>query len=235
MGRSECGWLASFLALIWMAVQALAADPAPFHIEPADKLAQGVFLVASRVMPDPRFAQTVILLLEHDETGTLGVIINHGSDVALTEAVPDLRGMSTVEHHLYFGGPVATDTLLLLASSDTPLADARPVQRPLYWSVNRSVLEKLLQDHKPADQMRAYLGSAGWAPLQLEAEIAQGGWHLMRADPSVVFARDPRGLWDLFMEARRAILVRVAPKPIPGGARLTAADGYSKTHDTSVH
>lgn len=174
----------------------------------ANKARQGVFLVAGRAMPDPRFQKTVILLLEHDEDGSLGLIVNRPTDIALTEALEDLDNTDKHEHRLFLGGPVALQAILLLVRDHPPNEHLKHVFADVYWSPDKDQLQKILnKDHGPLT-LRVYLGHSGWAPGQLDAELAAGGWHLFEADPNRVFHQRPDTLWDWFMQTPQQILVQ---------------------------
>ena len=82
--------------------------------------AKGTFLVASPRMSDPRFSYSVILLLEHGEDGTLGLIINKDTEIPLSRVLPDLDVGGSDDHKLYLGGPVGRDLLIYLARSEEP-------------------------------------------------------------------------------------------------------------------
>ena len=78
------------------------------------QLAKGKFLVASRSLVDPNFAETVILLVDYDREGALGVVVNRPSDVALIEALPEVNELRKRKDVVFLGGPVARDRMLLL-------------------------------------------------------------------------------------------------------------------------
>jgi putative transcriptional regulator len=204
-----CRYLPALLLLLaglpWQPAPAQLPDDKPISVE---KPRQGVFLVAGRAMPDARFRKTVILLLEHDEDGTLGLIVNRATDIALAEALPDLSTTAQPPHQLFAGGPVAPQAVLLLVRDTAPKDSIKHVFADVYWSVDRNALQKLLEQQHNADTLRVYSGHAGWAPGQLDAELAAGGWRLFEADPNLVFHPEPETLWDWFMETPQQILVQ---------------------------
>ena len=81
------------------------ADP----LEPAT----GRFLVASRSLRDPHFARTVIYLLQHDEQGSLGLVVNRTLDITLGEALPDTELPNLAAHRLRYGGPVSSQHIII--------------------------------------------------------------------------------------------------------------------------
>lgn len=189
----------------WHAAQAQLPDSKPVAVE---KPRQGVFLVASRTMPDPRFAKTVILLIKHDSDGTLGLIVNRPTDITLDEAVPDLDATAQAQQHLFAGGPVAMQALFVLVRDVVPRDLLEHVFADVYWTIDKQALEKFLEQHHDTDTLRVYTGHAGWAPEQLDTELLAGGWRLFEADPNLVFHPDPAGLWDWFMQTPQQILVQ---------------------------
>ncbi len=173
--------------------QAPVAEPAP-----------GVFLVATEEMPDPRFRQTVILLLEHDENGTLGLVINRPTDVMLREALPEAPDNP---HPVYWGGPVAPNMALLLGRGEPPEGQSEPVLDEVWWSADAEVLEALLNEGAGSERLRVFLGHSGWSAGQLAGELSRDGWALLQATPEQVFSADPAGLWDRLMGSGRPLLV----------------------------
>jgi putative transcriptional regulator len=156
---------------------------------------KGVFLVAGSDMTDPRFHHSVVLLLAHGEDGTLGLIINRATEIPLSEVLPDLESPGLSSHLLFFGGPVGLNGLLFLIRSDTPPERANQVMEDVYFSGDPALLEKLLDRNEDSHDLRVYAGRAGWAPGQLEGEIARGSWGLVRGNPHTVFEDDGDDIW----------------------------------------
>jgi putative transcriptional regulator len=156
---------------------------------------KGMFLVAARDMRDPRFLHSVVLLVRHGEDGTTGLIINRPTTVLLSQAVADLKGADRAKHTLYFGGPVQMNVMMFLIRSGSPIKNADQVSKDVYLSGSRATLEKLLGHDKRENELRVYAGYAGWAPGQLDTEIAEGDWHLVPADTRAIFEQEPVKVW----------------------------------------
>ena len=178
---------------------------------------KGVFLVAGSDMTDPRFHESVVLLLDHGEDGTLGLIINRASRISLSEVLPELEGPGLPSQVLFFGGPVGLNGLLFLIHSDTPPERATPVMEDVYFSGDPELLEELLKQNPDSHKLRVYVGRAGWAPGQLANEIARGSWRLVGGDPYTVFEKDLGEIWrDLRgPPATQRFIVRGGVKPVP--------------------
>lgn len=155
---------------------------------------KGVFLVASPSLNDPNFRETVVLILEHNAQGTLGLILNRATNVLLSEALPDVRALKGTSHRLFAGGPVQPTVVLLLSRVKEPHPDMRSVFDGVYVGGAPDVLERILNQASPADRFRAFAGYAGWAPGQLGMEMLQGSWAVLSPE-SNLFDKDPATLW----------------------------------------
>ena len=162
---------------------------------PAPELtpAPGVLLVAPPVLSDPNFRRSVVLLCEHGEGGSFGLILNRLLTLQLGEVLESLTGR---EEALWFGGPVQPSTLHFLHRHAGDVAGAVPVVDGVYWGGDFDDVQRLVwSEAAVADGLRFFLGYAGWIPGQLEAEIEAGGWILARADDALVFPDAPEKLW----------------------------------------
>jgi putative transcriptional regulator len=159
-----------------------------------------MFLVARRNMGDPRFRETVLFLVKHNGEGTLGLVVNRPTQLLLSQVVPDLKSVEGTRHQVFVGGPVNPDLLLYLARSHKGLPETEAVAEGLYFGVARETLEALLASGTPTRDLRVYVGYAGWAPGQLEAELTRGDWFLVPADIDRIFAQDPEALWRKLIE-----------------------------------
>lgn len=153
--------------------------------------AKGKLLVATDKVRGEIFARTVILLLHYDEDGAMGIVVNRPTDippgeVLTSEAFEDYGG------ELYWGGPVQMDSLWALILSDDPPDGANTIVDAVHHVPIDGAVERL-----PADPstVRFFIGYAGWAPGQLEGEIARGDWHVVQAASEIVFSDAPRELW----------------------------------------
>ena len=146
--------------------------------------ATGKFLVAGPNLLDPNFAETVVLLVDYNSEGALGVIVNRPTDKLVSEVMPELEAMSDRPDRIWLGGPVAQWQLVMLARSGGDLAEGRLVMEDLYFTASRSALESVLSDQ---GEFRLYVGYAGWSAGQLDQEIERGGWRVLSAEISMVF------------------------------------------------
>jgi putative transcriptional regulator len=154
-----------------------------------------VFLIASPGLQDPNFRETVVLVTHSREGGPWGVIINRPLDYRLSEVFTEYETLKNRKDVIHFGGPVARDGLVFLVRSLKPPPRAVPVLRDVYFISDIDWIDGLLQRPEPTRGLRVYSGYSGWAPGQLQSEIARGGWHILPADAETVFDKDPAHIW----------------------------------------
>lgn len=188
--------------------KAPAAKPAP-----EGPLARGKFLVASRGLGDPRFMETVILLLDYDWEGAMGLIINRPTGVQLAELFPEIDGLRDRANAAYYGGPVESHRMWLLVRSASPLKESELIVEGVYASASRDMLEGILGGKAATPEFRMYSGYAGWGPGQLEGEIARGDWHVTDADAETVFHKAPEDVWPALISRFAGIQARAAVEP----------------------
>jgi putative transcriptional regulator len=167
----------------------------------------GRLLIATRQVSG-FFAESVIVLVDHGEHGSLGLIVNRPLALSLAELLPDLEGAAGHGEPAFFGGPVAPGQMLLLVRSARPPRGAANVLEGVTVSGSRETLHSWLEAPPAGSELRAYVGYAGWAPGQLAAEIARGDWLVAAGDAASVFTRDPSGLWGELLKKHEAIRVQ---------------------------
>ena len=166
---------------------------APTLAQAPDK---GMLLVATQELRDPRFSETVVLLLHYGPEGALGVAINRPTWVDPLAAFPDMEFLESYRGSIYIGGPVARANVLVLVSDpeiDAP--ETEPVFDGVYVSADPEFLRGVVATANTEQSLRLYAGHASWEAGQLDREIAAGHWQIVPADTDLVFAREPLELW----------------------------------------
>ena len=157
---------------------------------------KGQFLVASRDMDDSNFAKTVILLLRYDTDGAMGLIINRPTTVLPEQVIPNVDGLRNYGGPLFVGGPVQLNVVTFLVRGAATLERGAYVRDDLQYSGNSELLAELTASATDAGRLRVYAGYSGWAPGQLDGELARGGWHVVPGDTAVVFSESPEDGWE---------------------------------------
>ncbi len=184
--RGAAAVLAAWLLLVGTPQPTCADDP---------KSAAAILLIATTELPDPDFSDSVVLVMNNLGPAPVGIIVNRPTQVAVAQLFPELKRLTSLPDKVYFGGPVEFETVWFLFRSATPSSKAIQVLDGLFLSANRELLLQLLSRDKPLDGLRIFIGHAGWAPGQLEAEIASGAWKLERADSGSIFDAQSEHPW----------------------------------------
>ncbi len=157
---------------------------------------RGQLLVASTQLGDPNFARTVILIVQHDENGALGLVLNRPLEISVKEALREvLEGPCAIQGPLYHGGPCPGP---LMAVNRRPTGQDQQVAQGIYFTAEIVQIEPLLQEESAS--ARFFVGYAGWGAGQLEAEIDEEAWLTAPALPRHVFEfQDSGRLWGRLM------------------------------------
>ena len=187
------------------------------------------FLIAMPAIGDPRFERTLIYMCAHTDEGAMGIIVNKPmEDLRLGDLLyrlgllpPDASASIHLPHEVYrqpvfTGGPVEPGRGFVLHSTDYLLEDGTlEVDGHVGLTASLDILHDLVQGRGPA-QMLLALGYAGWAPGQLEAELAENAWLTCPADTEILFSRPPE-------ERYAAALRKIGIDP----GSLSAATGHA--------
>lgn len=193
------------MKFLWMvlaltaSVAAQAAGRAPAAVRGAIGPAAGRLLVAEEHLRDPNFARSVVLLLRYGPGGAMGVIVNRPLPVPVSHVLPEIEAFARRGDVIHLGGPVSMNTAVVVFRGGPKVEGSRRVFDGVSFTMSRSGLEELARHVKEAD-LRVFAGYAGWAPGQLDAEIARGDWQVMVARPEDVFSADPASLWERLRE-----------------------------------
>jgi putative transcriptional regulator len=177
----------------------------------------GHFLVASPYLRDPNFAQTVVLMLQHEEQGALGVVLNRPGDKTVDE-VWEMIGSSPFGCHdpVFVGGPVPGP---LIALHDQRKFAEKEILPKLYMSMQKDAIDALV--HREQARFRLFSGNSGWGGGQLEGEMRLGGWLTLPAAAEMVFS-DFEGLWKTACGeiGRRIMVPDLPPDRLPQDPNL---------------
>jgi putative transcriptional regulator len=155
----------------------------------------GQLLIAEPLLGDPNFDRTVVLMIEHNDDGALGVVLNRPTDLEVDAVLRDWSPLAASPPVLYMGGPVEQNGVLALgrrAAADVKVPGWTPVLDDV------GTVDLHLEPHELAgalEGMRFFVGYSGWGGGQLEAELAEGAWLVVPAVADDVFAPDPDTMW----------------------------------------
>ncbi len=155
-------------------------------------------LLAMPDLADPNFKRTVVLLVHNDEEGSFGLVLNRPTEIQADDLC-DTLGISwhgDADLSVHWGGPVQPNTGWVLAGAGVleGQAEARSVLEGVHWAGSLEALRTVASD--PPEQVRLFLGYAGWGAGQLEEEIARGSWIVAPASAEFSFEVDADEMWD---------------------------------------
>ena len=172
----------------------------------------GSLLIASATLFDPNFARCVLLVLDSDPKGTLGVVLNRPSEISVGEVLAPWQDMTSEPSVFFRGGPVELNAALAIGA----VSGGEPPSgfRPLIGSIGMVDL-----DSSPDDllgrltALRVYAGYTGWGAEQLDDEIAEGSWHVVPAVEGDAFSSSPDRLWRDVLRRQPSPLSMLATLP----------------------
>jgi len=170
---------------------------------------QGKLLLASPHLTDPNFARSVVLMIQHNDQGALGLILNRPLHISVKQACEQSLGEPCdVEGLLHQGGPCEGPLMVLHGNEIIKDADVFP---GVFFTTEKAKIESILK--KQLGAARYFVGYAGWSPGQLEAEMEIESWFIADARPAYVF-EDRENLW-LTLVRQRLLGQWVDPSQIP--------------------
>ena len=175
---------------------------------PSDDLT-GRLLVATPALKDPNFERSVVLLVAHEDSGALGVVLNRATEVQVGDVLEGWDALAAQPSVVFEGGPVQPEAAICLAR-------ARPGADPEGFSRVEGVVGTIDLSTDPAgmaghlDRLRIFAGYAGWGSEQLEAEIADGAWLVLDALPGDAFMARPEDLWSIVLRRQGGMLAALA-------------------------
>ncbi|MEU5522362.1 YqgE/AlgH family protein [Streptomyces sp. NPDC093250] len=176
----------------------------------------GRLLVATPALADPNFDRAVVLLLDHDEEGSLGVVLNRPTPVDVGDILEGWAALTGEPGVVFQGGPVSLDSALGVAVVP---GGAAGESAPLGWRRVHGAIGLVDLEAPPEllatvlGSLRIFAGYAGWGPGQLEDELVDGAWYVVESEPGDVSSPAPERLWREVLRRQRNELAMVATYP----------------------
>lgn len=161
----------------------------------------GALLVATPPLADPSFDRTVVYIVEHNEQGALGLVINRPSGERLPDVLAEWETTLAEPQRVFSGGPVELGTIIGVAQAADDVSSVATVD---------------LNDpagHLSVRRLRVFRGYAGWSAGQLEGELLAGAWIVVAADPDDIFSAEPSELWRTVLRRQGGNLAWLANAP----------------------
>ncbi len=157
---------------------------------------KGSLLIANPVLPDPNFSRTVILLCNHNEQGSFGLVINRSAELKAPDLFSSIDILKSYNEKIYIGGPVSQSMVFYLYRSSQDVGGLDEVCSGVYLGSSLETLESLYLDiDYQKENIRFYLGYSGWSGGQLDGEMKQNSWLIQSADEQIVFLDSEDLMW----------------------------------------
>jgi putative transcriptional regulator len=172
-----------------------------FSIENNKVARQGRVLISEPFLNDTYFKRSVVLLTEHSEEGSVGFVLNKPVDLSVNDVLNDFP---RVDAEMSIGGPVNTNTIHYIHTLGERLPNSVKVLDKLYWGGDFDILKDLIrQDPNLSNQVRFFLGYAGWSPKQLDNELSENAWLISEMNPEQIMRGPDNDLWRKILEKSR--------------------------------
>ena len=167
--------------------------PNPYDIKtPRLKVRPGILLVAPPLSNDLYFNKTVVLLVEHNEQGSVGFVINKPTEFLADKII---QGVSKFDSKIYFGGPVQINSLHFIHKLGDKIPNTEHVTGNIFWGGDFETLYKLINvGEVNTTDVKFFLGYSGWAPGQLEKELDMNYWYMLPVEKYDIWTK-PDKLW----------------------------------------
>lgn len=159
---------------------------------------RGKILISEPFLRDATFGRSVVLLIDHTEEGSMGLIINKQLPIFVNDIIKEFKYIENIP--LYKGGPIATDTLFYLHTlADIP--GAIPISKGLYLNGDFDEIKKyILQGNKVDRYIRFFLGHSGWESEQLSTELKENTWLVSKEENAYLMNGDTKDMWKQALE-----------------------------------
>jgi putative transcriptional regulator len=162
----------------------------PLKIKPL----AGRILISVPFLQDFYFRKSVVLLADHNDDGSFGLIVNKPVDVKLSDISPEFSGFNAP---VYLGGPVKTDSLFFMHTRPDLIEDGAKIMEGLYWGGNIETVRQLVKNGSiTPGEVRFFVGYAGWTANQLDRELEEKSWVVSMADLEQIIQKDTRDMWN---------------------------------------
>lgn len=162
------------------------------------QIQKGTLLIATPDVEEGLFFRSVILVCEHNPNGSFGLVINKSLELELPDEIINIQSMANVNVSIRAGGPVQTNQMMLLHTSEAIPQQTLQICDGVYLGGDLQFLQEVLSDvNGPA--IHLCFGYTGWGAGQLEREFLDGGWFIHPASAQIIFHTPPEKMWSLLL------------------------------------
>ena len=159
---------------------------------------RGKILISEPFLRDATFGRSVVLLIDHTEEGSMGMIINKQLPIFVNDIIKEFKYIEDIP--LYKGGPIATDTLFYLHTL-ADISGAIPISKGLFLNGDFEEIKRyILQGNQIDRYIRFFLGYSGWESEQLSTELRENTWLVSKEENAYLMNGDTKDMWKQALE-----------------------------------
>jgi len=159
---------------------------------------RGKILISEPFLRDATFGRSVVLLIDHTEEGSMGLIINKQLPIFVNDIIKEFKYIEDIP--LYKGGPIATDTLFYLHTL-ADISGAIPISKGLFLNGDFEEIKRyILQGNQVDRYIRFFLGYSGWESEQLSTELRENTWLVSKEENAYLMNGDTKDMWKQALE-----------------------------------
>ena len=161
---------------------------------------KGKVLISEPFLRDIYFQRSVILLVEHNEKGSMGFVLNKRTDLRINDFLDGMEYMPRIP--IYLGGPVSSDRLFFIHALGDMIPESIQIDENLYFDGDFESLSYYMKSGLPIEgKIKFFLGYAGWTKNQLIGEIKQDSWLVGRSSCHSIMLADGESFWNQSVES----------------------------------
>jgi putative transcriptional regulator len=158
------------------------------------KLEEGNILISDPFLRDPNFSRTVILIVKHNDEGSLGFVLNDKSKFTISEVVDNFPDFET---NIFLGGPVGIESLFFIHTRNDIISEGIEVINGLYWGGDFDELKNAISENKiQKEELIFFVGYSGWDKEQLDREVKEKSWIIADITTEEVMLQTGKYLWN---------------------------------------
>lgn len=160
--------------------------------------AQGKILISEPFLKDFYFKRSIVLLAEHNEDGTFGLVLNKPTTIKISEIINDdsFQVSEDFDCNVFLGGPVKTDSLFFIHTRNDLIENCIKIIDGLFWGGDIKLVNHLIENNiLTKNDIRFYIGYSGWEPKQLDQELREHSWVVANTNADFLLKNPPEHLW----------------------------------------
>jgi putative transcriptional regulator len=156
--------------------------------------AKGKALVAEPFLRDENFRRSIVFLVEHNDDGTIGFVLNKPVNIPITQVLDDFPELDT---NISMGGPVSNNSIHYIHTLGDIVPNSIEVKDGIYWGGDYEIIRDMVSNGMvDKRQLKFFLGYSGWYPNQLKSELSQNSWIVTDLKPSIIMREKMEDFWE---------------------------------------